>query len=262
MEIRYIEDGPKKEKRLIHRTVFLAIALCAPAALAQRATVKVESATIYKHPRVSEDEIIGTLKSGTPINIIFAARSAKSEWCEVCELAGTFHGYMDCAQLARGAADPQYVEVTNPRPLDEYGSPVQRELSTPVVPAIAATNPPPGEEWHQVRYAVEGGGLAFLTYRNASGGTEQMTVDLPWKLKFQAVTGDFLYVSAQKQPIRRRRECETESILRPDSCFAYDRLLQQSFLPVKATIFLDERTLQTAQSGGPYGIATVSGTIK
>jgi len=36
----------------------------------------------------------------------------------------------------------------------------------------------------EVRYQVDGVGRASLTYRNASGGTDQMTVKLPWTLAF------------------------------------------------------------------------------
>lgn len=87
----------------------------------------------------------------------------------------------------------------------------------------------------QVRYSVEGIGEASLTYRNASGGTDQVKVFLPWAMTFDGQAKQFVYLSAQKQ-----------------SEFGDE---------IKCTIYLDDVPVQKAASNSPYGIATVSGTI-
>jgi hypothetical protein len=54
-----------------------------------------------------------------------------------------------------------------------------------------------GSETHKITYAVGGLGRADLTYENASGGTEQRTVTIPWSMTFSAPSGQFVYLSAQ-----------------------------------------------------------------
>src|SRR5580700_2841190 len=52
----------------------------------------------------------------------------------------------------------------------------------------------------RVTYKVTGSAArASLTYKNASGGTEQKNEGLPWTLTFDAPLGTILYVSAQKE---------------------------------------------------------------
>lgn len=50
---------------------------------------------------------------------------------------------------------------------------------------------------HKVTYRVDGEGPASVTYANATEGTEQRNVTLPWTETFTASHGQFLYVSAQ-----------------------------------------------------------------
>jgi hypothetical protein len=85
-----------------------------------------------------------------------------------------------------------------------------------------------------VIYTVMGSGIAGLTFRNSSGGTEQNTVSLPWTLEFAARRGAFLYVSAQKQ---------------------------QKYGSIHAEIHVDGRSIQEADSDSAYGIAAVHGSV-
>lgn len=50
---------------------------------------------------------------------------------------------------------------------------------------------------YKVTYRVDGEGPASVTYSNATGGTEQREVKLPWTETFDSRPGQFLYVSAQ-----------------------------------------------------------------
>lgn len=50
---------------------------------------------------------------------------------------------------------------------------------------------------YKVTYRVDGNGPASITYSNATGGTEQQEVRLPWTQTFEAQSGQFLYLSAQ-----------------------------------------------------------------
>ncbi len=95
----------------------------------------------------------------------------------------------------------------------------------------APVYPPTGR---RVRYQVDGASRASLTYRNASGGTDQMTVKLPWTLTFTGQPRQFVYLSAQNT---------------------------EDWGKIESTIYLDDIPVQRAVSNSPYGIASVSGTI-
>ncbi len=87
---------------------------------------------------------------------------------------------------------------------------------------------------HHVTYQLTGSeGAASITIKNETGGTEQHTVPVPWTREFDAPAGRFLYLSAQNKG---------------------DGLLQ-------ATIYVDARAIQHAETTQPYGIASVSGTV-
>lgn len=89
----------------------------------------------------------------------------------------------------------------------------------------------------RVVYTVEGSGnQASLTYRNASGGTEQRTVNLPWEFSYTAESGHFTYVSAQV------RDSGSRSI--------------------QCKITHDGATIEEANSEGEFVIAECSGTIR
>jgi hypothetical protein len=100
----------------------------------------------------------------------------------------------------------------------------------PAVPAVSYRT------GHQVQYNVDGSHVnsASLTYRNATGGTNQMTVKLPWTLTFAGQPGQFVYLSAQNTDDWGSIEC---------------------------TILLDGVPVRRADSNSPYGIASVSGTV-
>lgn len=96
------------------------------------------------------------------------------------------------------------------------------------------TEPPPT---YHVEYTVTGpaaGKTAFATYASASGVTEQKDIVLPGSIvRYSAVPGDFLYISAQNQT---------------------------SAGSVSVSIKVNGTTWKSATSSAAYGIATASGT--
>ena len=102
-------------------------------------------------------------------------------------------------------------------------------------PAVSQqpTRLPPGV--HLVEYSISGSaGAAGLTYRNATGGTEQNEVSLPQTFRFYAASGSFVYLSAQNKT---------------DAGY------------VHVSITVDGTSLQEATAGSAYGIATASGSL-
>lgn len=73
-----------------------------------------------------------------------------------------------------------------------------------------------------------------LTYKNASGGTEQVDARPPWTLRFTTPPGAFAYVAAQKKGTTGTVRCE---------------------------ITVNGQSLQQAASSSDYGIASCSGTV-
>jgi len=93
---------------------------------------------------------------------------------------------------------------------------------------------PTTDNSRSVKYQVTGSASTVsLTLNNATGGTEQIaSATLPWSESFTVQKGDFLYVSAQNNG---------------------------SSGSVTATVYVNNRVLQTATSTGAYVIATASG---
>jgi hypothetical protein len=126
--------------------------------------------------------------------------------------------------------------------------------------------------WHSVKYEVLGTGSASLTYRNASGGTDQTTVRLPWSVTFQAATRQFLYLSAQKQAPARVRMCDDyPGLIRPFDCPSSAAQLESAEReaqawraagPIVSAIYVDDALLQKAVATADSGIATASGKIE
>jgi hypothetical protein len=101
-------------------------------------------------------------------------------------------------------------------------------------PASSGGSGDAGTGSHTVSYLVTGSAAsAMLTYANAQGGTEQVTVALPWSVNYNMSQGDFLYVSAQNQ---------------------------EAAGDVTTTIQVDGNTFKTSTSSGAYVIATASGS--
>jgi hypothetical protein len=99
---------------------------------------------------------------------------------------------------------------------------------------IGSVMPNPSVISHHVTYQLTGsGGAASITIKNESGGTEQHSVPVPWTKEFDAPVGRFLYLSAQNKG---------------------DGLLA-------ATIYVDAKAIQHAETTERYGIASVSGTV-
>jgi hypothetical protein len=89
---------------------------------------------------------------------------------------------------------------------------------------------------HQIDYVVNGSAdTVNLTYRNATGGTEQNEVTLPVNMTFAAAPGSFLYLSAQNK---------------------------SGSGTVHVAISVDGSLLQEARSSSHYGIATASGRVR
>jgi len=92
---------------------------------------------------------------------------------------------------------------------------------------------PPGV--HRIEYKLDGSArIAGVTYRNASGGTEQMDVAVPAGTTFFAASVSFVYFSAQNKTASG---------------------------DVHVMVLVDGRILQQATSSTAYGIATASGSV-
>jgi hypothetical protein len=131
-------------------------------------------------------------------------------------------------QTAAALLEPQAVGLASPgeRSVVTY-APAQRAA------AAAAPQELPGV--HRVEYRLDGSaGVAGLTYRNASGGTEQRDVKIPGELGFFARSGQFVYFSAQNK---------------------------SGAGTVRVRIQIDGRVVQEATATSPYGIATASGRV-
>ena len=88
---------------------------------------------------------------------------------------------------------------------------------------------------YKVTYRVSGStSSASLTYQNATGGTDQKDVSVPWEESFSAAPGTFLYLSAQNQ---------------------------SEYGALKAEILLDGVAVQSGEADTAYGIASASGRI-
>lgn len=88
---------------------------------------------------------------------------------------------------------------------------------------------------YKVTYKVGGStSKASITIQNASGGTEQREVRVPWSSSFNVKPGQFVYLSAQNK---------------------------SEYGTVEARIELNGKTVQSASSNEDYGIASVSGRI-
>jgi hypothetical protein len=103
-------------------------------------------------------------------------------------------------------------------------------LALPTPTNIVIIMPP------RIVYLVDGTTpIASLTYRNRTGGTEQITVRTPWEFSFEAAPGEFLYLSAQN---------ETDS----------------GYITCKITN--KGEGVASAKSTAPYGIASCSGVAE
>jgi hypothetical protein len=144
---------------------------------------------------------------------------------------------------ARGAAQTHqlYNDVLHDCVLKYHKAAYKRAIDVsaalaPVPTAPPATVPPPPTTAYvppQVTYLVDGDGSASLTLQNPSGGTDQMTVSLPWTETFPAPPDGFVYVSAQ----------------------------QEGSGLVHCKITYGSTVIQEASSSGDYVIASCSGSV-
>ncbi|MGE0811555.1 MAG: hypothetical protein AB7N69_13245 [Immundisolibacter sp.] len=89
--------------------------------------------------------------------------------------------------------------------------------------------------FYVVEYVVFGSAdRAFLTYTNATGGTEQHDVNIPWNRRFFARKGDTPYIAAQNK---------------------------SSDGTIAVLIYLNGEAIKTSESSAEYGIATAGGRI-
>jgi len=82
---------------------------------------------------------------------------------------------------------------------------------------------------------------ASVTIVNENGGTEQHAINLPWTKEFDAPSGRFLSLSAQKKTAAR------------------DGYGQPTKLEV--TLYVDGKEIQHAETTEDYGVASVSGKV-
>lgn len=86
--------------------------------------------------------------------------------------------------------------------------------------------------YSNVRYEITGTATsASLTYSNRSGGTEQITVDVPHTIEYDDFFDNFMYISAQNQ---------------------------DSTGSITVSIYRNGGLMDTATSSGAYVIATAS----
>ena len=104
------------------------------------------------------------------------------------------------------------------------------------------SEPPPAKEY-SIEYVVDGPAIeaglsqrARVTYRNASGGTEQAEVLVPWTLTFQAPHGQVVYLSAQKTWPRYGR--------------------------ITASVSVNGQPIQSASTETPFGVASAGGRVR
>jgi len=86
---------------------------------------------------------------------------------------------------------------------------------------------------HMLFYIVRGDGWASITYSNATDGTEQCDVSLPWRKRFFVKNGFFAYISAQNN----------------------------SYGDIKVKIIDGTDTIKSSESSGRHSIATASARI-
>lgn len=90
---------------------------------------------------------------------------------------------------------------------------------------------------HTVTYQI--GGTARnsvdLTYQNASGNSQQETINVPWSIEFQAPAGQFVYLSGQ--------------------------LAVKGASTITCKILIDGQIVEEATSKGEYVIASCSGSV-
>lgn len=90
---------------------------------------------------------------------------------------------------------------------------------------------------HTVTYEIGGTGRnsVKLTYENASGNSQQETINVPWSIEFQAPAGQFVYLSGQ--------------------------LAVKGKSTVTCKILVDGQVIEEATSEGEYVIASCSGSV-
>jgi hypothetical protein len=136
-----------------------------------------------------------------------------------------------------------------PAPSDN--SPAQAPSATPPPPAKKADD---GPGLRQIQYEITGTvHVVNITYRNASGGTEQNRVIVPYNYAFFAPPGAPLYLSAQKT-----RFVKMEDGLMTTREIVVDDGIEGT---VHVLIRVGGKVLQEADASAPHGIATASGEV-
>ncbi|MCI0728860.1 MAG: hypothetical protein L0332_19390 [Chloroflexi bacterium] len=108
----------------------------------------------------------------------------------------------------------------------------------------------PAATQYRIKYAVTGtASRASLTYSNAQGGTEQITVELPWESDMGYFpAGDFVYISAQN-------DSESGSVI----CEIWQRPDNPSWSGSLRTDQVFEKA-KTSTSQGAFAIASCDGS--
>jgi hypothetical protein len=159
-------------------------------------------------------------------NTIAAAASEMSCVVRLREADRSTRVQLSCANLsAKSLAWPTVVPSVEP-----VSPPMQ---TTPVPTAPVPAEPELGV--YAVEYSIDGSARTVgITGKNASGGTEQHEIALPYNKVLYVRGGAFVYLSAQNKGATGT---------------------------VHVAIRVNGRTLQQATSSSPYGIATASGRL-
>ena len=130
--------------------------------------------------------------------------------------------------------------------------------SQPEPAAAAKGNPAHSSEpasQRSVEYRVDGSARwVSVTYKNASGATEQKVVVLPFEQSFQAPAGAPVSLSAQKVRVTR-----------PDLISDTPHAVRVEANGIEGTVHVmirvSDKLLQEANTSAPHGIATASGVV-
>jgi hypothetical protein len=134
-------------------------------------------------------------------------------------------------------------------------SPIIPEPPPPAPVAESKLPSAPASGSRTVHYLVEGTAKRVsVTYKNASGATEQKTVIPPFELSFQAPAGATLFLSAQKIRVTERNMIDDD----PKAVIVVANGIDGK---VRAAIRVNGKLFQEANTSSPRGVATVGGAV-
>lgn len=120
-----------------------------------------------------------------------------------------------------------------PTPEPNRWDATKRAWTTPPATDVIRINPTPQGQYGVIYRVIGTADEASLTYANAQGGTEQVTVTPPWQKPLTVQSGQFLYVAAQNEGKTGDVTCE---------------------------IWVNGEKWKSSTSSAAYGIASCSGS--